>query len=241
MWFADPVCEAEFAAPGDVGGGRLDELARCLALAKVALSPRKDALPDVVVLTYPPGIELEARFADLASGRTLTWVGYVSRHDVADALPTISPDALESLRLAGQRETPNADLQPPAYAWVKLCIDGEGTVTSTHVRQATSHKAARELVEATRDWKFKPFVPAGQPLPVCSVLVLGSPLAKLLETARRPASSASCGCASRRRCRATCAPRRRPPRCVAATGCSPATCASPTTRASSTTSTGASS
>ena len=71
----------------------------------------------------------------------------------------------------------------------------------------------------------------------------GSSTASAIPTASswRRASSASCGCASRRRCRATCAPRRRPPPCAAATGCSPATCAPPTTRASSTTSTGASS
>jgi hypothetical protein len=44
LWFPDPVCHREFLAPGEVGGGRLDELARCLATLKLTVATRMDAL-----------------------------------------------------------------------------------------------------------------------------------------------------------------------------------------------------
>jgi len=84
LWFPDPTCEAEFAVPGEVGGGRLDELARCLTTVKLSTSQRKDALLDVAVLSYEPGIEIEARFIDRSTGTWLSWIGYAARHDVAD-------------------------------------------------------------------------------------------------------------------------------------------------------------
>ncbi|HSN28113.1 MAG TPA: hypothetical protein VLT45_17625, partial [Kofleriaceae bacterium] len=68
LWFADPTCEAELAVPGQVGGGRLDELARCLATLKLEAGSRADALPDVAVLRYAPGFELEAQFIEKADG-----------------------------------------------------------------------------------------------------------------------------------------------------------------------------
>jgi len=189
LWFPDPTCEAEFAVPGEVGGGRLDELARCLTTVKLSTSQRKDALLDVAVLSYEPGIEIEARFIDRSTGTWLSWIGYAARHDVADALPTITPDALESLRVAGQREpaVPELDAELAAsprkytHTWVKLCIDATGAVTGVHVREASSHRAAAAYTRAVADWKFKPFAPAGQPIPVCSMLVLAHPLAEALD------------------------------------------------------------
>src|SRR5438067_6465926 len=35
LWFPDADCTREFAAPGEIGGGRLDELARCLTTVKL--------------------------------------------------------------------------------------------------------------------------------------------------------------------------------------------------------------
>lgn len=192
LWFSDPACQQEFAGTGEIAGGRLDELARCLTTVKLAVSPRKDALPDVAVLTYEPGLEIEARFVDQPSGPWLSWIGYEARQDQADALPTISPDTLESLRVAGTREPAVSGLEAEsqgghyAYAWVKTCIDAEGKVTGTHVREASSVRAARVLPAAIADWAFKPFVPAGQPMPVCSMVLLGSPLAAALDHARIP-------------------------------------------------------
>lgn len=185
LWFADASCEAEFAVPGELGGGRLDELARCLATMKLKVGTRGDALPDVAVLTYEPGFELEAQFIEKPDGAWLSWIGWVARHDTADALPTIAPEALETLRAAGTREPAVTGLDASiatskrkyAYAWAKLCIDADGNVTGAHVREASSTRALHAFVDAIGDWKFKPFAPKGQPIPVCSMMLLARPLA----------------------------------------------------------------
>jgi hypothetical protein len=190
LWFPDPICQQEFAGGGEIGGGRLDELARCLTTVKLSVSSRKDSLVDVAVLTYEPGMEIEARFIDRPTGPWLSWIGYEARKDVGDALPTITPETLESLRTAGQRDPaiPGVTNEPTTaiYAWVKTCIDGEGKVTGTHVREASTPAAARLFLAAIADWSFKPFAPAGQPLPVCSLVVLGKPFADVVKSAEIP-------------------------------------------------------
>jgi hypothetical protein len=190
LWFPDATCQQEFAGTGEIAGGRLDELARCLTTIKLMVSPRKDSLADVAVLTYDPGLEIEARFIDKASGPWLSWIGYEARKDAADALPTITPETLESLRATGQRDPAVPGIESEhtkaVYAWVKTCIDAQGKVTGTHVREASSPRAARLFQAAIADWSFTPFAPAGQPLPVCSLVVLGKPLAVALEQARIP-------------------------------------------------------
>lgn len=195
LWFLDATCQQEFAGAGEIGGGRLDELARCLTTLKLAVSSRKDSLSDVAVLTYEPGFEIEARFIERVDGPWLSWIGYEARKDVADALPTISVDALESLRTAGLREPAVAGLdggtQPDAhpYVWVKTCIDSEGKVTGTHVREASSPRAARMFSAAIADWAFKPFVPTGQAVPVCAMVLVAKPLAEALKVAEIPLPS----------------------------------------------------
>src|SRR5689334_16240419 len=149
LWFPDPTCTRELAGPGEVGGGRLDELARCLAGLKLQRSPHQEQLVDVVALTYEPGFEIEARFLDMKDGPWLAWIGYEARRDRADALPTVSPEALEALRVAGTAAPEVAGLDADiaampfhhAYAWLKVCIDTQGNVTGAHVREATSPHA----------------------------------------------------------------------------------------------------
>jgi TonB family protein len=191
LWFPDATCQKEFASPGEIGGGRLDELARCLTTVKLAVSPRKDSLADVAVLTYEPGFEVEARFIDKVDGPRLSWIGYEARKDIVDALPTISPEALEALRTGGQRDPAVTGLDGAPgdehpYAWVKTCIDTEGKVTGTHVREASSLRAARAFSAASADWTFRPFAPWGQPLPVCALVLVAKPLAEALVHARIP-------------------------------------------------------
>jgi hypothetical protein len=190
LWFPDATCQQEFAGTGEIAGGRLDELARCLTTVKLTVSPRKDSLLDVAVLTYDPGFEIEARFIDGSHGPWLSWIGYEARKDAADALPTITPEALEALRTAGQRDPSLPGIegtpQAPVYAWVKTCIDAQGKVTGAHVREASSLRAARLFQAAIADWAFKPFIQNGQALQVCSFEVLGEPLADVLAHARIP-------------------------------------------------------
>lgn len=184
LWFPDPVCAREFVGTGSVGGGRLDELARCLATLKLEIAKRSDPLLDAAILTYAPGIEVEAVFVERSEGPWLSWIGYEARRNMADALPTISAETLESLRIAGQREPAVTGLDEEiarsqmhySKAWVKLCIDAQGNVTGTHVREASSNRASRTFTAAIADWKFKPFAPDGRPLPVCSLVLLAKPL-----------------------------------------------------------------
>lgn len=183
LWFQDIECVKQFSAPGEVRGPRLDALARCLTALDLATSPRIDALPDVAVLTYGPGIELEARFVEGEDGPWLAWIGYVARRDPQDALPTISAAALESLRVAGDRSGgpyapsafPELAICPSAYAWLKVCIDGQGAVTGAHVREATSPRTARTFADAVRTWQFRPFMAGSQPTPVCAMVLMAYP------------------------------------------------------------------
>ncbi len=183
MWFDDVECMTKFVAPGEITGPRLDAFARCLSMIDLAPSSRVDRLPDVAVLTYGAGLELEARFVETRKGPWLAWIGYVARRDAQDALPTISGSSLESLRIDGD---PQAAIAGPgafdelastgfAYAWLKVCIDTTGVVTSANVREASSPKAARTFGAATATWKFRPFTLRGQPAPVCSMVQMRYP------------------------------------------------------------------
>jgi TonB family protein len=181
--FPDTACTKRFAFPGHVSGPLLDELARCLTTLQLSASERADALPDVMVLTSAPGIELEARFVETEDGPWVAWIGYVARRDVRDAIPTITAATLESLRVTGDRNAPLAgpgafDELPVlkhAYAWMKICINAEGTVTGSHVREASSPHAARVFAAAIETWQFKPFLVGTQPTPACSMVRMVCP------------------------------------------------------------------
>jgi hypothetical protein len=181
LWFSDPAC-TEFAGAGTIEAARLDAFAGCLASLHLQPSDRKDPLPDVVVLQYAPGFEVEAQLDD--SGK-LRWIGYANRHDVHDALPSVTPEALEGLRIAGQR-LPALDAAARgrlaaeqaqthrdfSVAWMKVCIDADGNVTGAHAREVTSPIAADVFGAAVQAWKFRPFTVAGHAIPVCSTVLL---------------------------------------------------------------------
>lgn len=179
LWFDDSECLQKFPLASEIHEDRMDDFARCLAKLQLQVSMRTDPLPDATILTYPPGLEIEALVLDEEAGPHLVWIGYVSRRDRASGLPSIAPEVLESLRAAGDRNGPLApDVATQigdAYAWLDVCIDGNGEVTSAHPRLCSSRKAARAFGEATTRWKFKPYQVHGQPLPVCSLLKLRNP------------------------------------------------------------------
>ncbi len=181
IWFEDPECVRQFPVAGKVEGERVQAFAHCLAGLKLQASKRHDTYIDGAVLTYAPGFELEALVLDAVDGPRLVWIGYSGRHDSADALPTISGETLESLRTAGIRNGPvdpakmagleelKRPTKPFAYAWLKVCLDREGTVTSARPREATSLGASDAFSAAAQAWKFKPFLLDEQPLPVCAM------------------------------------------------------------------------
>jgi hypothetical protein len=61
LWFSDAKCANEFSSPGAITPDKQRDFAACLVGLHLEASPRRDALGDVVVMTYAPGFEVEAR------------------------------------------------------------------------------------------------------------------------------------------------------------------------------------
>lgn len=181
VWFPDPVCTGEFAAPGEVGGGRLDELARCLAGLKLQVSPHQEQLVDVVALTYEPGFEIEARFLDTKEGPWLAWIGYEARRDRSDALPTVSPEALVSQalhRTSGETRITPSDRMKTAIQRAQVsaligsfqyCLGPTGKVDSVDLIRSTGVPDYDAMImSGMREWQYAPYLDDGKPVPVCS-------------------------------------------------------------------------
>ena len=181
LWFDDAACAARFQTPGDVKPDAFPAFAQCLAGLKVQRSVREDSLGDVAVMNYAPGFEVEARVVNENSGPRLTWIGFVSRRS-AQEQPTITVDALEALRVSGDRNGPLdpalagalvLDPSPTSnaeYTWLKVCIDDTGVVTSAHPYETTSLAATAAFKDAVMKWTFRPFTIQGQPVPVCAMV-----------------------------------------------------------------------
>jgi hypothetical protein len=190
MRFDDAQCAADFGVPGEVPAERTAAFAGCLARLQLDVSSRLSMLDDVVVLRYAPGFELEARLMSVAAGHQLTWIGFSSRRSGDLDVPTITHDALESLRIAGDRHGPvdpaqtsdfdiaSNKLSRAAFTWVKLCIDETGAIAKTDVFETTSSPAAKVLAATTTSWKFRPFVTQGAPLAVCAMVRIAYPADK---------------------------------------------------------------
>ena len=170
LWFSDAACAREFGEPKQIAADRVDAFAACLAKLNLRASTRKDALPDVVVLDYEPGFEIEARFVD----QRITWIGYSARL-ATDSLPSVSAVALESRRVAGDRDGPVADSDTSARAWLRVCLDDTGGVTSVEPREITSPRVTETFIASVSQWQFKPFDVGGRALAVCAMFHLTHP------------------------------------------------------------------
>jgi hypothetical protein len=180
MWFEDPACQQQFIASGEIGADRIDAFARCLETLKLTRSGRHHPYSDVIELEYAPGFEVEAQFDDAGAIR---WIGYAERHDLRDALPAITPEALEGLRTSGAA-TPALDDATAArlraertelgvrssYAWLKVCLDIDGKVTGAKPREESSPVARDVFEAAVLRWQFHPFVVGGLAIPVCALV-----------------------------------------------------------------------
>ncbi|HET9991704.1 MAG TPA: energy transducer TonB [Kofleriaceae bacterium] len=187
LWFDDPVCAKEFSAGEEVPKDRLDAFSYCLAGLHMQASPRSDELGDVVVMTYAPGIEVEARVVQEEDGAHLTWIGYASRRPIDAMLPTITSAALESIRLTGD---PNGPLDPAvartleldptpkshaSFTWLRVCVDETGALTLADPFETTSSAASDAFVAAAKKWTFKPFTIHDQPVAACSMVRMAYP------------------------------------------------------------------
>jgi len=177
IWFDDAECAKQFGVAGPVLRAEVPAFAKCVAKLGMTASKRESALGDVVIMEYAPGIELEVRVVQSNQGPWLTWIGYATRTSGDLDVPTITKDALERLRLAGD---PNGPLDPTvaselvekadgAFSWIKVCIDSTGAVTRTESYETTSDKAGTAFAAAAAQWKFRPFVTRGKPMAACSL------------------------------------------------------------------------
>jgi hypothetical protein len=185
LWFDDPACAAKFGNGGDIAKDQLGPFAHCLATLKFQASTREDQLGDVVVMSYAPGIEIEARVVNEGIGPHLAWIGYESRREVDALIPTVTAEALESIRLTGDRNGPIARdaanalaIGPgaePARAWLRVCVDETGTVTLAHPFSTTDPKASAAFEKAAMAWTFKPFTIGTRIVPICSMIHMTYP------------------------------------------------------------------
>jgi hypothetical protein len=204
MWFPDAECRRVFPAAGRVMPEARAQLARCIAMLKLAKGEREHFYPEIVVLTYEPGLEIEAQLGPRGSGDEIEirWIGYVSRGDADDSLPTISPRALEQLHggplvvddaarakldaeLAAIKKLPGHDNVQTIHTWLKLCLDAEGNVATTG-RATSSPATADAYAAAAQHWRFRPFVLEGTPEAVCSLVYLAHPKPNAGVTAKMP-------------------------------------------------------
>jgi hypothetical protein len=167
--FADPACAQQFPAPRTIPQRELDAFAHCVAGLHLQSERRTSALPDFLLLTYAPGIELEVRTVDDPPGRQLVWLGYLGSAGERASLPTITPDALAAVRVAGDA---HPHLGDDEGAWLKICVDRDGGVTGAHVVAASSKDVGATLANLIAEWKFHPIEIDGVPSPVCSWLLL---------------------------------------------------------------------
>jgi hypothetical protein len=158
---------------------------------KFEQAARRSSLRGVSVLTYAPGIEVEGRFSRDDARTRLEWIGFVGRHDLQNTMPTISAETLESLRIAGdphgtlsqqarqrfdQERGPASEYAPPVESWLAVCLNASGEVTSSRPFEVSSSLAYDAFAAAITDWRFRPFVVAGHPVPACAYVRLTYPV-----------------------------------------------------------------
>jgi TonB family protein len=186
-WFSDAQCRADFAGAGPVPTDKHPALARCLATLGVQPSPRTSAHPDVALVTSGP-FELDVLFGGTVKDPKVRWIGYVSRIEHDDTLPTLTQSAFEALRVEKTPVTLDAATQKkvdtelaelrvrnkPAFAYFKVCIDAQGHVADVRARETSSLVARFAFEQQLQTWTLRPFVVAGTAVPVCSLLAIGT-------------------------------------------------------------------
>jgi hypothetical protein len=183
LWFSDPTCRAQFGQSGTIKHAAFDAFARCVVALHLRPTGRRDALPDTSVLTYEAGFEVEVR---IVSGR-LDFIGFSGRTFGAPDLPSITPEALETMRTAGDQNATisEADASRPGVVLIgpthpthtehlRLCVGEDGELSVTPATM-TSPESAAAFSAVARSWQFRPFVVGGKPTAVCSIVGLQYP------------------------------------------------------------------
>lgn len=184
LWFADSTCQAQFGQSGTIKPDAFDLFAHCVVALHLRPTGRGDTIDDTSVLTDDAGFEIEAH---VMAGR-LDFIGFSGRAPGVPELPSITPQTLESLRAVGD---PNATISadearrvglpgnpPPTQTeHLRLCIAEDGQLSTVMPASTTTHASATAFSAVARSWKFRPFVVAGKPMAVCSIVGFQYPAA----------------------------------------------------------------
>lgn len=184
--FADRACVEQFGAPRVVPVAELAALAHCLGALHWAPSARKTALDHGVVMTYAPGYEVEAY---VAFGQ-LGYVGFTGRGGTAPAVPTMTPEALEALRTAGE---PHPRVPLAHRRWLEICVFPGSAAPKVYARSPVPADELAQLGAAIGDWKFRKFA-----VPACAIVAFDpAGRAEADDTIPRPLTFAKSGKAQR--------------------------------------------
>jgi protein TonB len=92
----------------------------------------------------------------------------------------VAPAMLQALRISGETQLhPGAvtqnqmarDGKSRAEGIINLCVATSGAVASATLRSSTGYaEYDQRLLEAVRDWRYRPYLVNGAPVPVCSVV-----------------------------------------------------------------------
>jgi len=176
LLFGDQTCRQ--IQPGTIGTDALPAFGKCLELLGLNKGPRQGALPDEVLYVYGPGIEVSARF-QLGDGGAahVEEIGYIE----GGSNPTLTPSAFDALR-GGTNELKFTDAQRDQLdkigdtsAWLKICVDSDGSVTDVRTIEASSPYAGEVYAEAVKAWRVTPFQLRDHAIPACTVHKFGYP------------------------------------------------------------------
>jgi hypothetical protein len=145
------------------------------------VSRREYGIGKTALLEYEPGIEVQIRYRTNGNVAWLAAIGFTSHFDSSNTLPSITARALEAARVpnpaaaltAAERAALDASLRTSELdyesAWLELCVDAAGSVTSTNAVTTTSI-AARDVFKAqAARWRFRPFAMGERAIPVCAM------------------------------------------------------------------------
>jgi hypothetical protein len=181
LLFSDPQCSREFSAARVLEEGELDAFARCLVELPLQVGARSHSLASAAILEYS-GIEVEMRYVARYEHAWLTFIGFVDRGDTSVALPTVSPQALFAGAPAGDRRDGLSAVDRDALqralrtgglghesAWLEVCVDTGGIVTSARSLASSSPVAADIFSRQASTRRVRPFGFAGTAVPVCAI------------------------------------------------------------------------